>query len=152
MSRKPRPKIMVDFFPLSRLKKLHSEGTPPHWRAFHELPILHVPEHMSLEYERSDGTGDLGGIHIESLGGGRGPDKDLPLLAAGRNALPHFIAAIEAAFALESAMHDEPMLANLTRALNVFRERKVSAMARKGESNMNADDPSVSREVIGGGL
>ncbi len=123
MSRKPRPKIMVDFFPLSRLKKLHSEGTPPHWRAFHELPIFHVPEHMSLEYERSDGTGDLGGIHIESLGGGRGPDKDLPLLAAGRNALPHLIAAIEAAFALESVMQGDARVAALSRALDAFRER-----------------------------
>ena len=123
MSRKRRPKIMVDFFPLARLKTLHSGGTAPHWRACHETDSC-LPEHMCLEYERPDGTGDYGGIHIEHFAGGRGPDRDLPLLAAGRNALPHLIAVLDAAFTLESVMDGEPALSDLSRALDVFRERK----------------------------
>jgi len=124
MNRKPRPKVMIAYFPLSRLRKLHLEGTAPHWRACHEEATRFSREYRSIEYERPDGTGDFGGIHIEDVGGGRGADKDLPLLAAGRNALPHFIAAIEAAFALEAAMQGEPRLSGLSHALDVFRERK----------------------------
>jgi hypothetical protein len=124
MTRKRQPRVMIHFFPLSRLRKLHLEGTAPHWRACHEEATPFSRECRCIEYERADGTGDYGGIHIEDVGGGRGADKDLPLLAAGRNALPHFIAAIEAAFALEAAMPGEPMLSGLSRALDVFRERK----------------------------
>lgn len=123
MSRKRRPKVMVDFFPLSRLRALHLDGTPPHWRASHEPPVGQLPEHMCLEYQRPDGTGDYGGVHVEYLAGGRGPDRDLPLLAAGRNALPHFIGALDAAFALESVLRGDPAMAALSRALDVFRER-----------------------------
>lgn len=137
MSRKRGPRVMVDFFPLSRLKKLHAEGTPPHWRACHELPFRHIPEHMCLEYERPDGTGDYGGIHVARVVGSRDIDVDLPLLAAGRNALPHLIAAIEAAFMLESRMQGAPGMAALSRALNVFRERKRVTTAGRGVERQN---------------
>lgn len=152
MSRKRRPRVMVNFFPLSRLRKLDGEGTPPHWRSVRETTAL-AREHLCLEYERRDGTGDYGGIHVEYVSGGRGPDKDLPLLAASRNALPHFIAVVETALALESVLQGDPAICDLSRALDIFRERgaKRGGLASRKRSDMNADDPSVTREVIGGG-
>ncbi len=150
MNRKRRPRVMVHFFPLSRLKELDGAGTPPHWRACHDGEAF-AREHLCLEYERRDGTGDYGGIHVEYVSGGRGPDRDLPLLAASRNALPHFIAVIEGAFALESQLQGSPALCDLSRALDVFRERGTKRRGSVSSSVIKADDLSGSERSSGAG-
>ncbi len=148
MSRKRRPRVMLHFFPLSRLKKLNAEGTPPPWGPCHGFDP-YQREYLCLEYRKPDGTGDFGGIHFERVVGSRDADRDLSLLAAGRNALPHFMAVIEAAFALESQLQGSPALCDLSRALDVFRERRTKRRGLLGRPDMNAEDPSVRREVVG---
>jgi hypothetical protein len=151
MTSKRRPRVMLHFFPLPRLKKLNAEGTPPPWAPCHGFDP-YEREYLCLEYRRPDGTGDFGGIHFGPVAGSRDTDRDLALLAAGRNALPHFIAVIEAAFALESQLQGSPALCDLSRALDVFRERRTKRRGSLGRSDMNAEDPSVSREVVGAAL
>lgn len=79
-----------------------------------------------------------------------------PALGAGKHGAPHVESRMPhaslGAVALESVLQGAPIRSDLSRALDISRERrqKRSAMAGKGRSDPNADDPSVTREVIGG--
>jgi hypothetical protein len=114
---------MVDYFPLSRLKSLNGAANKPHWRAFNEKGS-DGELHAGVEFQRPDGTGDYGGIHLADMYSfGPSVESNLELLAAARNAMPHMIAAVEAAFNLEAIAPDDPAIAALSRALDVFREK-----------------------------